>query len=92
MVTVFLPTTPNPTSGFLLILPKEDVRDVNLGVENGVRFIISAGILSPDAVHTAPFAGLHESADLPPPPVLSVDLDSFPDQPLASGDDIPRQK
>lgn len=76
MVTVFLPTTPNPTSGFLLILPKDDVRDINLGTEQAVRFIISAGILSPAELHTAQFAGLDRKASLPPPPPeLSMDLD-----------------
>jgi uncharacterized membrane protein len=52
MVNVFLPTTPNPTSGFYLIFPKEDVTFLNLTIEEGAKVIISAGMVSPDP--TAP--------------------------------------
>jgi uncharacterized membrane protein len=45
-VTVFLPTTPNPTSGFLLVVPVEDVIPMNLSVDEGLRLVISAGALS----------------------------------------------
>ena len=45
-VTVFLPTTPNPTSGFLLVVPAEDVVPMNLSVDEGLRLVISAGALS----------------------------------------------
>jgi len=45
-VTVFLPTTPNPTSGFLLVVPAEDVIPMNLSVDEGLRLVISAGGLS----------------------------------------------
>ena len=42
-VNVFLPTTPNPTSGFLLIVPREEVHELPLNVEEGVRLVISGG-------------------------------------------------
>ena len=45
-VTVFLPTTPNPTSGFLLIVPAEEVIPMNLSIDEGLRLVISAGALS----------------------------------------------
>jgi uncharacterized membrane protein len=45
-VTVFLPTTPNPTSGFLLVVPAEEVIPMNLTVDEGLRLVISAGALS----------------------------------------------
>ncbi len=45
-VTVFLPTTPNPTSGFLLVVPADEVIPMNLSVEEGLRLVISAGALS----------------------------------------------
>ena len=45
-VTVFLPTTPNPTSGFLLVVPAEDVIPLDLSVDEGLRLVISAGALS----------------------------------------------
>lgn len=43
-IAIFLPTTPNPTSGFLLFLPKEDVKILDLTVEEGARLVISAGL------------------------------------------------
>jgi uncharacterized membrane protein len=45
-VTVFLPTTPNPTSGFLLVVPADEVIPMNLSVDEGLRLVISAGALS----------------------------------------------
>ena len=43
LVNVFIPTTPNPTSGFLLMFPKEEVVYLNLTFEEASRFIVSAG-------------------------------------------------
>lgn len=45
-VSVFVPTTPNPTSGFLLFYPRKDVRVLDLTVEEGARLVISAGMTS----------------------------------------------
>lgn len=47
MINVFLPTTPNPTSGFLLFVPKEDVTYLDMSVEEGVKYVISAGLVTP---------------------------------------------
>ena len=47
MVNVFLPTTPNPTSGFLLFLPRKDCIPLDMSVEEGVKLVISGGIVSP---------------------------------------------
>lgn len=47
VVNVFLPTTPNPTSGFLLFLPKEDIIILDMKVEQGLKMVISAGIVTP---------------------------------------------
>jgi uncharacterized membrane protein len=47
MVSVFLPTTPNPTSGFLLFLPKKDVIVLDMDVETAAKLVISAGLVSP---------------------------------------------
>ncbi len=49
MLSVFLPTTPNPTSGFLLFLPKEDVALLNMTVEEGAKLVISAGLVTPNS-------------------------------------------
>jgi len=47
MINVFLPTTPNPTSGFLLFVPKEDLVYLDMTVEEGIRKVISAGLVTP---------------------------------------------
>ncbi|MCG8626531.1 MAG: DUF502 domain-containing protein [Proteobacteria bacterium] len=46
-VNVFVPTTPNPTSGFLLFVDRKDVRPLSMGVEEAVKMVISAGIVTP---------------------------------------------
>lgn len=50
LVSVFLPTTPNPTSGFLLFLPQEDVIELDMSVEDAAKLIISAGLVYPNQV------------------------------------------
>jgi uncharacterized membrane protein len=52
--TVFLPTTPNPTSGYLLILPRDQIIDLPFSVEEGVRMVISGGILLPKVAPPPP--------------------------------------
>ena len=47
VVNIFLPTTPNPTSGFLLFLPRKDVVFLSMSVEEGVKMVISAGVVTP---------------------------------------------
>ena len=47
LVTVFVPTTPNPTSGFILLVPEEDSRRLNIAVEEALQFIISLGVVTP---------------------------------------------
>jgi uncharacterized membrane protein len=47
MVSVFLPTTPNPTSGFLLFVPKTDVIPLDMSIEEAAKLVISAGLVIP---------------------------------------------
>jgi uncharacterized membrane protein len=47
LVNVFVPTTPNPTSGFLLFVPEADVRRVSMSVEEAIKLVISTGIVTP---------------------------------------------
>ncbi|NCQ23525.1 MAG: hypothetical protein COW54_01675 [Rhodobacteraceae bacterium CG17_big_fil_post_rev_8_21_14_2_50_63_15] len=47
MLSVFVPTTPNPTSGFLLYFPREDVIELDMGIEDAAKLIISAGLVYP---------------------------------------------
>jgi uncharacterized membrane protein len=53
LLLVFLPTTPNPTSGYLLMVPRPDAVDLPITVEEGVRMVISGGILKPESLQTA---------------------------------------
>ena len=46
-ISVFLPTTPNPTSGFLLFVPKRDVIILDMSVEDAAKLVISAGLVTP---------------------------------------------
>jgi uncharacterized membrane protein len=50
LLCVFIPTTPNPTSGFLVLLPEDEVTKLDMSVAEGVKFIISLGSISPDAL------------------------------------------
>lgn len=47
LINVFVPTTPNPTSGFLLFVPKEHVIELEIPVEEGLKLVISGGIVGP---------------------------------------------
>ncbi len=47
VVNVFIPTTPNPTSGMLILVPKDDVIHLDMTVEEGLKLIVSGGTLSP---------------------------------------------
>jgi uncharacterized membrane protein len=48
MLSVFIPTSPNPTTGWYAVVPERSVRDLDLSVEDAFRTIISAGIVGPD--------------------------------------------
>ena len=48
MLNVFIPTTPNPTSGFLIFVPKEDCIELNMSLEEGLKFVISGGLVEPE--------------------------------------------
>ena len=48
MVSVFVPTTPNPTSGFLLFFPRHDVIELDMSVEDAAKLVISAGLVYPN--------------------------------------------
>ncbi len=47
MITIFIPSTPNPTTGFMIILPQKDVKVVNISSDNALKSIISGGVLTP---------------------------------------------
>ena len=54
VATVFLPTTPNPTSGFLLFVPRRDLIELDMTVEDAAKLVISAGLVYPDSAASRP--------------------------------------
>ncbi|WP_018950267.1 DUF502 domain-containing protein [Thioalkalivibrio sp. ALMg11] len=57
VITVFVPTTPNPTSGFVLMVPREEAIELDMTVEDGLKFVMSLGVVTP----------LQSPADAPAP-------------------------
>ena len=54
MLNVFVPTSPNPTTGFLFMLPEKDTQPLKMSVEEGLKMIISFGMTNPDSFHESP--------------------------------------
>jgi uncharacterized membrane protein len=47
MLSIFIPTTPNPTSGFLMLIPRKDAIELEMSVEQALKFVISLGVIQP---------------------------------------------
>jgi uncharacterized membrane protein len=47
-VSVYVPTTPNPTSGFLIFVPQKDIIKLDMSVEDGIKYVLSCGIVTPE--------------------------------------------
>ena len=47
-ISVFIPTTPNPTSGFLILVPQAQVKKLDMSVADGIKFIVSLGAIPPE--------------------------------------------
>lgn len=47
LVSLFIPTTPNPTSGFLIMMPRKNVVELNMSVEQALKYVISLGVMQP---------------------------------------------
>ncbi|MEJ6394852.1 DUF502 domain-containing protein [Gymnodinialimonas sp. 2305UL16-5] len=65
VVSIFMPTTPNPTSGFLLFVPRKDVQVLDMSVEDAAKLIISAGLVYPadNEPASAPTRALPDAAE-----------------------------
>jgi uncharacterized membrane protein len=57
LVTAFVPTTPNPTSGFIILVPREEVIVLDMSIEEAMRMVISLGVVTPDAA-SSPYNSL----------------------------------
>lgn len=51
LIAVFIPTTPNPTTGYLLQYPKSDIINLNMTVEEALKFVVSCGMVSPHEIN-----------------------------------------
>ena len=49
IINLFVPTTPNPTSGFFVLIPKKDAFELDISVEDAFKLVISAGVVTPDS-------------------------------------------
>ena len=50
IINLFVPTTPNPTSGFFVLIPKKNAFELDISVEDAFKLVISAGVVTPDSV------------------------------------------
>jgi uncharacterized membrane protein len=50
MINCFLPTTPNPTSGFYLLVPEDDIIVLDMSVEDAFKIVMSAGLVTPETI------------------------------------------
>jgi uncharacterized membrane protein len=49
LVGVFMPTTPNPTSGFIVFLPREDVVELDMSIDQAMKMVLTLGVVTPGA-------------------------------------------
>ena len=89
VVNVFLPTTPNPTSGYLLFIPKKDLVILDMSVEEGIKMVVSGGIVTPPdrrseeektVRRVAPAAGEHKTIPYEPSVIEPVEPDEDEDE------------
>ena len=57
LLNVFIPTTPNPTSGYLVMVSPEKVRELNMTIEQGIKLVVSAGVVQHDGPQSGPVNG-----------------------------------
>lgn len=84
LVSVFVPTTPNPTSGFLIFVPREDLVYLDMSVEEGMKLVISAGMVTPpdrnDPDYEPPKSERPGWRKRPAKAAPAVDLDPSPEK------------
>lgn len=72
LVCVFVPLTPNPTSGFLLMVPEEEVKKLDMSVPDAIKYVISLGAIQPGYFPVASPEARSLPAGLPPPHSLTI--------------------
>ncbi len=71
MVSCFMPTTPNPTSGFLVFIPRNDIIMLDMSIEDAAKLVISAGLVTPERAQ-AKLRALAVKAKADPSPVVEA--------------------
>ncbi len=59
VLNVFVPTMPNPTSGFLVFVPPEELTEVEMSIEDGIKYVVSGGIVSTDGLKLTEVKGIN---------------------------------
>ena len=81
LVTVYVPTAPNPTSGYVLMVPPEELREIDISVDDALKFHVSLGVVTPSVRSAA--LGPDERVSLVPPvearahPLYPLDMPTF---------------
>jgi uncharacterized membrane protein len=65
MVSVYVPTTPNPTSGFFLMVRKDETIELDMSVDEALKYVVSMGVVVPSARVRLPNGSDAASADVP---------------------------
>ncbi len=53
-LTIFVPTSPTPFTGYVILVPEEDTMDLNISIEEALRFTVSGGVIPPESLQTSP--------------------------------------
>ena len=86
-LSIFLPSTPNPTTGFYMVIPARDVRELDISLEEAFKIIMSAGIVHPD--RRVPWRRVDwpsVPSPVPDGPASAEAQETSPDGPMGSGD------
>ncbi|MDR2128299.1 MAG: DUF502 domain-containing protein [Burkholderiaceae bacterium] len=67
-LSLYVPTTPNPTSGFFIMVPRADVIELRMGVDAALKYVISMGVVAPVAVDAPPLLPDGGAQGAAPPP------------------------
>ena len=65
-VSVYVPTTPNPTSGFFLMMPRQDVIELDMSVDEALKYVVSIGVVAPNGSRRRNVAGIAARSTEPP--------------------------
>ena len=72
-ISVYVPTTPNPTSGFFLMVPRADVIELKMSVDEALKYVISMGVVAPPATGAAPVPPVQPIHTPPEPSALPLE-------------------